>query len=60
MLLFILPDIYHPALDVSYNHAFGIAMAFNRGIITDLLKKDIGFSGYVKRYRDYPGAAMWA
>lgn len=40
-------DIYKPADDIVYDHTIGIAMAFNKGIVTNLLKNELGFKGYV-------------
>ncbi|NLZ73939.1 MAG: glycoside hydrolase family 3 protein, partial [Bacteroidales bacterium] len=42
-----LDQIYLPSADVEYDKAVGIGMAFNKGIITDLLKGQLGFKGYV-------------
>jgi Beta-glucosidase-related glycosidases len=52
-------DVYKPADDVEYNKEIGVGMAFNKGILTDLLRGELGFVGNVNSDTGIIGSRAW-
>ena len=52
-------EFYPVADDIVFDKEIGIGMAFNKGIITDLLKRKMGFKGYVNSDTGIIGTRQW-
>ena len=52
-------DIYKPADDVVYDEEVGVGMAFNKGILEDLLRGELGFVGNVNSDTGIIGTRAW-
>jgi len=52
-------DIYKPAEDIVYDEEVGVGMAFNKGILEDLLRDELGFVGNVNSDTGIIGSRAW-
>ena len=52
-------DVYKPADDVVYDEDIGVGMAFNKGILEDLLRGELGFVGNVNSDTGIIGQRAW-
>ena len=52
-------DIYKPADDIIYDEDVGVGMAFNKGILEDLLRGEFGFVGNVNSDTGIIGTRAW-
>ena len=52
-------DVYKPAEDVVYDEDIGVGMAFNKGILEDLLRGELGFVGNVNSDTGIIGQRAW-
>ena len=50
---------YKPAEDVDYDPEVGVGMAFNKGIVDGLLRKELGFKGNVNSDTGIIGVRSW-
>lgn len=52
-------DVYKPAEDIVYNEEVGVGMAFNKGILEDLLRGELGFVGNINSDTGIIGSRAW-